>query len=171
MHPDNMQPELQASAFGIAKNINTISMEKGRCPTLRVQHRGTKLLVAAKNSEIREFMASKGVTGINPDTTTSFFKSLSREVIDNYLADGFQLFSCTVPAGDACLLPFDWLFAEQITKDCDVFGAKMCFWLRSDLDEIEKTSKWLVSTKRPNSLLTSAYEVMLAAEAATADEL
>ena len=113
-------------------------------------------------------MAQTGVTGINPDTVQSFLKSMSNDSIDAFVGAGHSVYSCTVGAGDAILIPFDWMFAEQVQSDEDIHGTRFCFWLKSDMEAMETTSRWLLTAKRPNGFLTNALDVIVAGSAGLA---
>lgn len=151
--------EFQVAAYGLAKGAGTVSVERARGPTLRVQAQGTKFILMIQGDQLREFMQESGINGINPDTMLAFFKSMSREVVQKYVEKGYALVSTTVGPGDGVFIPFDWLFAEQVSKEADVMGIRYCFWLRTDLAKMEVVQRWLISAKRPINQLTSAIDV------------
>ena len=94
----------------------------------------------------------------------NFFRSMSREVIDNYIGSGNSLFAGTIGPAEALMLPFDWIFAETVLKASATFGIRWSFYLKSDLDAMEATQRWLLTSQRPNNMLCNAVDCFLSTQ-------
>ena len=123
------------------------SAECGRACTIRLGFYGTRMLVCSPSTELRAYMASKGVTNANPDSLLQFFKGMSKDTIDRYLSAGHKLYQATLGPHDAAVLPSDYAWFESVGKEHDVLGLRISLYLKSDLDAMEETNKWLIAMK------------------------
>ena len=62
-------------------------------------------------------MTTIGMGNITPDNIRSFFKSMGKDVIDQF-AQQYLLWHATCIAGDTIMLPFDFTLAEQVSWKC-----------------------------------------------------
>ena len=92
-----------------------------------------------------------------------FMKSMSKDVFAKYCEEN-AVRKVTVRAGEALILPFDWMFAEQVDNKADIAGARCFFWLKTDLDNMTDVNKWLISSRKANNLLQNALDAMIAQE-------
>lgn len=141
--------------------MSTVSVEKGRCASLRIQFQGQRQVILVSGVALRAFMCSEGVSGISVESVQSFFKSMSKEVLEKFIGVGNKVYMVTVGPKEGLLIPFDWVMAESISKGVDVLGVRFCFYLKTDVDAMEECSKWLTSTRKPNHFLQSAIDVFI----------
>ena len=158
-----MHPDMAPAAYGVKQGEVTINCEKGRCASLRLQTAGTKFIILMSGKQLRAFMSSKGITMITPEAMQGFMKSMSRDVFTQYSAHNFVK-KCTVRPGEALVLPFDWMFAEQVHNNADISGARCFFWLKTDMDHMTDVNKWLISSRKANNLLQNALDAIVSQE-------
>ena len=87
-------------------------------------------------------------------------KGMSREVVDLFVAGGCALIKCHVQKDEGIIIPFDWMFAEPVHKQEDVYCFRHSFWMKPDLEECEQCERWLLSVKRGNNYLQSGVEAL-----------
>ena len=138
-----------------------MSVEKGRCASLRIQFQGHRQVILVSGVSLRAFMSSEGISGISVESVQSFFKAMSKEVLDKFIGAGNKVYQVTVGPKEGLLIPFDWVMAESISKAADILGVRFCFYLKTDVDAMEECSKWLTSTRKPNVCLQSAIDVFV----------
>jgi len=161
LNPKSMHAELHPATFAIVKGAETVSCERGRGPSLRLQFEGTRQIVCADTEDIKKFMAKNGISSVAPEAAIAFFKGMTKEVIDAYLSANFKLFHGTVSPKDAVLIPFNWIFAEKCQRDNDTIGLRISFWLAEDESKMSEVSRWLISMKKPNAWLQNALEALM----------
>eukprot|EP00959_Pyramimonas_sp_CCMP1952_P131262 2744374-Pyramimonas_sp.AAC.1 len=115
----------------------------------------------ANVTEVKTYMEKQGLTQVGPDQIQSFFKGMTKEVIDSSIVHGVKLYTATVGANEGIAMPFNYVFAEKVSGQCDLIGVKISFWLRSDESSMESASRWLISMKKPNSLLQSSLDAIV----------
>ena len=108
-------------------------------------------------------MSSKGITMITPEAMQGFMKSMSRDVLAKFSEEN-HVRKVTVRAGEALVVPSDWMFAEQVHNNADISGARCFFWLKTDIDNMTDVNKWLISSRKANNLLQNALDAMIAQE-------
>ena len=159
-----MPQDLAPAVFGVCQGVSSVSCEKGRALSIRIQLTGTRTVVAASCSQLRTYMTKAGISSIVPETLLSFFKSMAKEVIEAYTKEGNVIYKCTLGPNEILCLPFDWVFAEEVQKaGNDVCGIKFLTYLKADLDEMVACSRWLVSSQKPNDMLQTAIDTLEAA--------
>ena len=144
----------------------TVCTERARAATLRISFSGTRTLVATSTSDLKKYMAGKGVPNANPDQLMQFMKSMSRETLEKYIAAGCKLYHATIGPGDAVILPFDTTWCEAIGADVDSAGVRCTFFFHADVDSINVTNRWLIGMKKANTMLQSAMECLIVETAA-----
>ncbi len=122
---------------------------------------GSRTVVLACSSQVREYMEKTGVTGANPENIQSFFKGMSKEVVDAFTAAGGKLHHATIGQGEALVLPFNYMMAERTAAGGDHIGLRVSFWLKSDEEKMMTTSRWLISIKRASTWLQSALDAIV----------
>jgi hypothetical protein len=110
---EKMHAELCPAAFGVAKSQETISTERARGATMRLQFGGCRQIVAMRIGQLREHMVKTGLTSNGPDAANAFVKSMNKSSLENFLKEGVDIFSATAGPNDMTILPFDWVFAER----------------------------------------------------------
>ncbi|CAK0874664.1 unnamed protein product [Prorocentrum cordatum] len=158
---EKMHAELQPAVFGICKAMETVSIERGRCPSLRVHTQGCRQVVAASCASLRSFMERNGMSQVGPDHLLSFFKGMAKESIDAFLSSGGRLCHTMVSSGEGVVIPFNFVFAEKVISTSDALGVRLSFWMKSDEAAMEACSRWLITAKKPNSWLQSAVECVV----------
>ena len=158
LHFDKMHADLQPTVFGIVKSCDTVAPERGRGASLRLNIDGVRTIIMCPTEALKTFMAKQSMTVITPETVQSFMKAMTKDVIDAYLANGGVMCHATVRPKEALLLPFNWLFAERVSRGSDVIGIRISFWLRSDEDVMDATSRWLIAVRRANAYMQNALE-------------
>ena len=138
-----------------------MSVEKGRCASLRIQFQGHRQVILVSGVSLRAFMSTEGISGISVESVQSFFKAMSKEVLDKFIGAGNKVYQVTVGPKEGLLIPFDWVMAESTSKAADTLGVRFCFYLKTDVDAMEECSKWLISTRKPNVSLQSAIDVFV----------
>ncbi len=110
MHHDTLP-----TTFGLNKNTETFSTERGRSPCFRLQTQGERQLVMASFDTVRAFMERSGMLQqVTPDPIQSYFKGMSKESIDQFLGNAGQLWHATIGPDDGIIIPFNFIFAEKV---------------------------------------------------------
>eukprot|EP00959_Pyramimonas_sp_CCMP1952_P350960 7352735-Pyramimonas_sp.AAC.1 len=81
-------------------------------------------MVITSVERLKGYMEKSGMGQLTPDNLQSYFKSMSKETVDSYLANGGVLHTATVGPSEAILVPFNHLFAERVGSAGDVVGIR-----------------------------------------------
>ena len=154
-----MHAESLPANFGIRKGQESVAVERGRAPTLRVHIEGQRQLIMVHTEQLKNFMVKNSITALAPDALQNFLRAMTKYVIDSYLNAGNSMWHTIVGPNEGLLLPFNILFAERTLKE-DVFGVRMSCWRKSDTQQMDECNTWLVSVRRPNIFLQSAVEAL-----------
>ena len=98
-----------------------------------------------------------------PQAVGKFFEKMSKETIEKFIADGGKLFHATESGPSDCMvLPFNFVFLEKISRQCDATGCKIGFYCQGQDEEFESANKWLIGASAPNAALADAVDATAA---------
>ena len=158
---DKMHPEMQPAVFGVAKGMETVSSERGRTASMRLLTSGSRQVVMADFEAVKKHMEKGGLSNITPEQVQNYFKNLSKDCIDHFVASGGTLFAVTTNAQEAVLIPFNWVFAERILTQNDSIGIRVSFFLAGDESRMTDVCRWLQSVKKPNNWLQNGVDAII----------
>ena len=84
LQDNQMNADFHPATFVLGKGSPTISSERGRGGTIRFQFQGQREIMFVRTSDLRSFMTTIGMGNITPDNIRSFFKSMGKDVIDQF---------------------------------------------------------------------------------------
>ena len=152
---EKMQAEMHPAAFGLKQGTVTVSVEKGRSPTLRLHTKGLRTMVLIKESDVTKSMKKKGMNP-TPDNTVDFVKDITKDLVDELHNDGIKFHTCSLGARDGLLIPFGWIFGEKVGASEDVLGLRVSFWLSDDEPSMVEAHRWLTISRKQSQHLESA---------------
>lgn len=157
---EHVHSDLQPCVFAVAQGQVTINVERARAPTFRFLTAGSRQVIAMKSTAVREYMRSKGLQMVGPDSARQFVEGMTKDTVDGFIAAGHKIWHVTAGPGDGVMLPLDTMFFEKIVGggNNDCAGVRVSGWLFTDEDDMAALSKWLVSQGRPNVMLQNALD-------------
>ena len=151
-HEDKATAQKMApSFFGVIKDAIKDSCEADYMASLRFQLYGTRMVVLAPLSKVREFMLKQkiGATAITPTRAALYLKMMDLPTLTAFAEGNNELFTVTLTGGSALYTPAGYVCVEQTTRERDTIGIairgfatqdKKCVGSLTELATFQKTN-------------------------------